>query len=207
MLNLELIGMKKGKQYETIVSTINNDNTKNAAPIGMICSGNDTVICRIFKGSHTLNNILSQKKFIINITQDPELFMLSTIGNLSEHHFNEDNSIKNVDAYAKCEVISFKEARKQSDPVKTNGEAIVIKSKVTDLIINTNGKALNRGFGYVVESLANLTRFDLVDDNEKEYYIQRFKEAQRVVTKVGTKDDLKAMKKIKKELMKKGYKP
>ena len=101
MLNLELIGMKKGKQYETIVSTINNDNTKNAAPIGMICSGNDTVICRIFKGSHTLNNILSQKKFIINITQDPELFMLSTIGNLSEHHFNEDNSIKNVDAYAK----------------------------------------------------------------------------------------------------------
>lgn len=61
MVNLSLIGMEKGKQYETIVSTVNCENVNNAAPIGMICSGKDKVVCRIFKGSHTLDNILSQK--------------------------------------------------------------------------------------------------------------------------------------------------
>ena len=205
MVNLAEIGMEKGKQYETIVSTVDLNNVRNAAPIGMLCSGKDTLVCRIFKGRKTLDNILLTKKFIINITHDPELFLLSTIANLPEEYFDEDNSIKNVKAYGKCEVVSFKEAVKQSDPIRKKGEAIVIKSKVTELVIHDDIKALNRGFGYVVESLSNFTRFDLVDDDKKEEYINRFKEARRVTTKVGYKADIKAMNEIKKELMKKGF--
>ena len=72
------------------------NNVKNAAPIGIICSGEDIIVCRIFKGSKTLDNILSTKKFTINITHDAELFLLSTIGNLPKSYFNDDNSIKNV---------------------------------------------------------------------------------------------------------------
>ena len=205
MVNLSKIGMVKGKQYETIVTTINLNNVKNAAPIGIICSGEDIIVCRIFKGSKTLDNILSTKKFTINITHDAELFLLSTIGNLPKSYFNDDNSIKNVDAYAKCEVINFKNAVKQSDPIKKKDEAIVIKSKVCELIINDNVKALNRGFGYVIESLINFTRIDLVDDNEKQLFIDKFIEANRVTTKVGYEDDIKAMVEVKKELIKKGF--
>ena len=206
-VNLSTIGMKKGKQYETIVSTQNSQNVKNAAPIGILCSGDDTVVCRIFKGRKTLDNILSQKEFIVNITHDPELFMLSTIGNLPEDYFNENGSIKNVDAYFKCEAVSFKEAVKQSDPIRKKGEAIVIKSTVTELIINHDVKALNRGFGYVVETLTNFTRFDLVDDKQKEEYLKKFREANRVVRKIGYPEDIQAMNEIKKELIKKGYEP
>ena len=43
------------------------------------------------------------------------------------------------------------------------------------------------------------------DDNKKEEYINRFKEAHRVTTKVGYKEDIKAMNEIKKGLMKKGF--
>jgi len=206
-INLSTIGMKKGKQYETIVSTKNSQNVKNAAPIGILCSGNDKVVCRIFKGRKTLDNILSQKEFIVNITHDPELFMLSTIGNLPENYFDDNGSIKSADAYFKCEVLSFKEAVKQSDPIRKKGEAIVIKSEVKELIINNNVKAFNRGFGYVVETLANFTRFDLVHDNQKEEYLNKFREANRVVRKIGYPEDIQAMNEIKKELMKKGYKP
>ena len=206
-ITLSTIGMKKGKQYETIVSTQNSQNVKNAAPIGILCSGNDKVVCRIFKGRKTLDNILSQKEFIVNITHDPELFMLSTIGNLPENYFDDNGSIKSADAYFKCEVLSFKEAVKQSDPIRKKGEAIVIKSEVKELIINNNVKAFNRGFGYVVETLANFTRFDLVDDNQKEEYLNKFREANRVVRKIGYPEDIQAMNEIKKELMKKGYKP
>lgn len=206
-IDLALIGMEKGKQYETIITTNNSENVQNAAPIGVICSGEDKILCRIFKGRKTLDNIISQREFVVNITHDPELFTLSTIGNLPKSYFNQDNSIKDVYAYFKCEVISLTEAVKQSDPIKKTSEALVIKSKVTELVINKNIKAFNRSFSYVIESLTNFTRFDLVDDIQKQHYINRFKEANRVVRKVGNKREKQAMGEIKKELIKKGYEP
>lgn len=206
-IDLSLIGMEKGRQYETIITTRNDDGSKNAAPIGVICAGNDKIINRIFKGSRTLENIMREREFTVNITHDPELFTTPIIGNLPQDSFNEDYSLKSIEAYFKCEVISLTEAIKQSDPIKKKDEAIVIKSRVSELTINRKTKALNRGFGYVVESLDNLTRFDKADSDKKEEYLKQFKEARRVVLKVGRKEDIKAMNEIKKELMKKGYEP
>ena len=116
-------------------------------------------------------------------------------------------SLKCAEAYFKCEVLSLIEAVKQSDPIKKKDEAIVIKSKVTDLVINKNTKAINRGFAYVIESLSNYSKFDLVGEEKKQEYLERFREANRVVRKVGYKEDMKAMDEIKKELIKKGYEP
>ena len=204
-INLSKIGMEKGRQYETIITTKNEDGTRNAAPIGVICAGEDRIINRIFKGSHTLENIVREKEFVVNITHDPELFKTSTLGNLPQNYFNEDLSLKRADAFFKCNAVSFTEAVKQSDPIKKKGEAIVFKSEVVGMTINQPVKAMNRGFGYVIESLTNLTRFDLVDDDKKEEYLKRFLEANRVVVKVGTKKDIEAMREIKKELKNKGY--
>lgn len=204
-IDLNLIGMDKGKQYETIITTVNCENVQNAAPIGVLCSGKDTILCRIFKGGKTLDNIISQREFTVNITHDPELFTLSTIGNLSPEYFSNDNSLRSVDAYFKCEVISIKEAVKQSDPIRKKGEANVIKSKVTDMVINKEVQALNRAFSCLIETLANFTRFDLVDEEKKQYFLTRFRECSRVVNKVGGKEEKQSMGEIKKELIKRGY--
>ena len=204
-INLNLIGMDRGKQYETIITTVNCENVQNAAPIGVLCSGKDTILCRIFKGGKTLDNIISQREFTVNITHDPELFTLSTIGNLSSEYFSNDNSLRGVDAYFKCEVIDIKEAVKQSDPIRKNGEANVIKSKVTDMVINKEVQAFNRAFSCLIETLANFTRFDLVDEEKKQYYLTRFRECSRVVNKVGGKEEKQSMGEIKKELIKRGY--
>ena len=204
-INLNLIGMDKGKQYETIITTVNCENVQNAAPIGVLCSGKDTILCRIFKGGKTLDNIISQREFTVNITHDPELFTLSTIGNLSSEYFSNDNSLRGVDAYFKCEVIDIKEAVKQSDPIRKKGEANVIKSKVTEMVINKEVQALNRAFSCLIETLANFTRFDLVDEEKKQYYLTRFRECSRVVNKVGGKEEKQSMGEIKKELIKRGY--
>ena len=204
-IDLTLIGMEKGMQYETIITTTDEKNIPNAAPIGVLCSGRDMILNRIFKGRHTLENIISQREFTVNITNDPELFTLSAIGNLPQEYFNNDNSLKCADAYFKCEVISLKEAVKQSDPIRKKGEAIVIKSKVTDMVIRREVKAFNRAFGCVIETLANFTRFNLVDETKKQYYLSRFMECSRVVNKVGGKEEKQAMGEIKKELIKKGY--
>lgn len=206
-IDLRLIGMEKGKQYETIITTVNAQNVQNAAPIGVLCAGKDIVLSRIFKGRKTLDNIISQKEFTVNITHNPELFTMSTLGNLPKDYFNEDNSIKDIDAYFKCEVISIKEAVKQSDPIRKKDEANVIKSKVTEMVINNDIKAANRAFSCIIETLANFTHFDIVDEKTKQYYLSRFQENSRVVNKVGGKTERLTMNEIKKELIKKGYEP
>ena len=204
-IDLNLIGMDKGKQYETIITTVNCENVQNAAPIGVLCSGKDTILCRIFKGGKTLDNIISQREFTVNITHDPELFTLSTIGNLSSESFSNDNSLRGFDTYFKCEVIDITYAVKQSDPIRKKGEANVIKSKVTEMVINKEVQALNRAFSCLIETLANFTRFDLVDEEKKQYYLTRFRECSRVVNKVGGKEEKQSMGEIKKELIKRGY--
>ena len=204
-IDLTKIGMFKGQQYETIITTTNSDGSLNAAPIGILCRGHDKVMCRIFKGRHTLENIIAQKEFIVNITQNPELFTWSLLDNLQENDFSEDKSIKYVDCYFKCEVSSIKEAVKQSDPIKKKGKANVIKADVTELIINKPTKAYNRAFSYVIECLTNFSRIDIVDDEKRKYYLDSFKEAYRVVKKVGSKKDKEAMDKIKSKLNEKGY--
>jgi len=203
-IDLTKISMFKGQQYETIITTINDDGSLNAAPIGILCRGKDKVMCRIFKGSHTLENIISQKEFIVNICENPELFTWSLLDNLEKDDFSEDQSIKNVDAYFKCKVTSIKEAVKQSDPVKKKSEANVIKADVCKLIIRNPVKAYNRSFSYVVECLANFSRIDIVDDEKRKYYLDSFKEARRVVKKVGSKQDKEAMDMIKSKLNEKG---
>ena len=204
-IDLTDIGMYKGQQYETIISTTNNNGDLNAAPIGILCRGKDKIMCRIFKGSHTLENIIFQKEFVVNITQNPELFTWSLLDNLKISDFNEDKSIKNVDCYFKCEVTSIKEAVKQSDPVKNKGEANVIKANVVELIINKPSKTYNRAFSYVIESLANFSRIDIVDDEKRKYYLDSFKESYRIVKKVGSKKDKESMDKIKTKLIERGY--
>lgn len=201
--DLTSIGMEKGKQYETIITTQDNKGVKNAAPIGVLCSGKDIVLCRIFKGGKTLDNILSKGEFIVNITRNPELFRISLMNSLPEEYFDENGFIANIDAYFRCEVINTYEAVKKSDPVKKSGEAIVIKSKVTEIHINKEITAFNRSFGYVIESLVNLTRFDMVNSNIKEKYWKEFLEASRIVSKVGNKSEKEAMSKIKEEYVKK----
>ena len=73
------------------------------------------------------------------------------------------------------------------------------------MVIRREVKAFNRAFSCVIETLANFTRFDLVDETKKQYYLSRFTECSRVVNKVGGKEEKQAMGEIKKELIKKGY--
>ena len=73
------------------------------------------------------------------------------------------------------------------------------------MVINKEVQAFNRAFSCLIETLVNFTRFDLVDEEKKQYYLTRFRECSRVVNKVGGKEEKQAMDEIKKELIKKGY--
>ena len=213
-IDLSSVGMKKGQQYETIITTMNERGEKNAAPIGVICKDKDKIICRIFKGSTTLENIINTKEFVVNITSNPILFSLSTIGNIPDDFFDEykiDNisgfspNLKDVDAYFRCNVVAIKEAIKRSDPVR-KWEANVIVGDVVEIKLNNKcAKAANRGFYCLLESLVNFTRMDIVDEEKQTYFLDRFKESKRIINKVGSKEDKIAIDLLQNTLKDKGY--
>jgi len=203
-INLNSVGMEKGQKYETIITTLDDDNTHHAAPIGVTCKSEDEIICKIFKTSKTLKNICNRKKFNVNITYDPILFTLATIDNIPSKYYNQ-NTLKNIDAYFKCEVLKFKESVNNEDSLRKT-EAAVIIGKVKEIQIkNTYVKPINRAMHYLIEALVNYTRLEIVNKQKQEYYLERLKESERIITKVGSLKEKEALNILKDEISKKGF--
>lgn len=199
MVDLTTIGLKKGIHYETIITT-EYGGKSNSAPIGVICLNKDTIMCRIFNTSKTLKNIKKTKNFIVNITDDPLAFTYSTISTVPESYLKKDNSLKCSNSYFKCEVESIKNVVKDIDPINKSAKS-VIRAKVIEICKNSEGKPLNRAMDLLVESAYNISKIS----KNPEYYLKRFKEAKRVITKVGTREDKKAIRTMIEYLKNKGY--
>ena len=207
VMTLKDIGMNHGQQYEVILTSKNNDGSQNAAPFGTIVKGTNQIVNHIFQGSTTLNNILKNKEFMVNITSNPIYFTLAIIDNIpSEYYVNKDSLIlKDVDAYFKASVDNTKNFIKKDDPIKPV-ESTYICSNVSDITKNKSDVvALNRGIHCIIESLVNYSRVDKVKGEKLDYFLGRFNENSRVINKVGSKQDKEAMKMIKKSLKNKGY--
>lgn len=199
MIDLTTLGLKKGIHYETIITT-KHDNKPNSAPIGVICMDESTVMCRIFNTSNTLKNIKKTNEFTVNIVDDPLAFTHSTISTVPESYLSSDNSLKCANSYFKCEVESIKDVVKDVDPVNKS-EKSIIKARAVKIRKNKDGKPINRAMDLLVETIYNLKR---IDENP-DYYLKRLNEAKRVITKVGSREDKKAIRLILEDLKNRGY--
>ena len=198
MKDLKSIGMEKSLLYETIITTKNEDNTPNAAPIGVICKDALEIVLYLYEGTHTLQNIKSNSQFIVNITKDPLIFVNSTLGDLSIDYFEKykDNYyIKNTDAFFIATINSIKEVEKEDKIGKSRVN--VIKARVEEIIIKKEPvEPLNRAIFAIIESLVYLSRIEIVDEETSKIYFKRIKEMSRLVSRVGGLDHKKAMNSI-----------
>ncbi|MDL2246709.1 DUF447 family protein [Methanobrevibacter sp. OttesenSCG-928-K11] len=205
-INLSSIGMEKGQKYEGIITSTNSDNSMNAAPIGILCDGEMKIKCRIFKTSKTLSNILENKEFTVNITDNPILFTFATIDNIPNDYYDENNILKDIDAFFTCKLQESEETIKHDDPVKQS-EAILIRADVEKIVLKNNcAKAMNRGIHALIESLVNYTRIDIVNKEKQDYYLDRIIESERVINKVGSPKEKEAITILKDKITNKGYK-
>ena len=197
--NLESLSMFKGQLYETIVTTRNNEFIKNAAPIGVICKDSNHVVIHLDNCVHTHQNIIENGELIVNITKDPLIFTLSTIGELDDEYFEEYKDfpmIKDSLGFFKAHVIKTIEKKREND--YNNGIGNVVTCKVDSIYISDNNEIvpLNRAINAVIESLVYYCRFDhKYKDIQKEIWIH-MKELNRVCQKVGNESEKKSMKLI-----------
>jgi hypothetical protein len=198
MLNLGSVGMRKGMLYETVVTTKSRDGSPNAAPIGVICTGEGEVALHLHQGSHTVKNVKEERRFVVNILKDPTVFVESTLGNLSLDSFekyNQDFYVKNADAFFIAEVTYIKDMEKEDQFGLST--ATVLKAEVHDVVKKCECvEPLNRAIYGIIEALVYLTRMDMVSGDMEKLYRHRMSEISRVVNKVGGTEHKKAMKKI-----------
>lgn len=206
--SLESIGIKAGGKYETIYTTMNKEGEMNAAPMGLKCIDDYAVLARIFEGSKTLENIKETGIFVVNITSDPSVFARSLYGNLEREEFVADDDIcylKNADAYFIALVKSIEDEEIGKDHVNEGAKFSIINGESIKIIINKTGtKALNRGIFAFLESLVDFSRIDIIDDEKRDEYINRFKENERVIDVVAEDDVKEAMQDLKEKLIEKG---
>ena len=198
LLDLVSIGMEKGLLYETIVTTVNDDRTPNAAPIGIICKNNKEVVAYLHHGSKTVRNIKRNHNFIVNILKDPMVFVESTLGDLSNNYFEQylnEFYIKNTDAFFIAHVTSLKDVEKKDNfGVSTT---TVLTAEISHIIKKKeNVEPLNRAIYGIIEGLVYLTRMEMVSGHMEKLYRHRMMEISRIVNKVGGEEHKKAMKKI-----------
>ena len=198
MQDLESLGMKKGLLYETIITTQNKNGVPNAAPIGVICKDKNEIVLNLFEGTHTLENIKANSKFVVNLLKDPLVFVGCTTGDLSSDYFKKhDNEfyIKNTDAFFTASVTRIKEIVKEDNISKS--KMTLIKANVDKIVIKKEGvEPLNRAIFAIIESLVYSTRIKMVNENTAKEYLERIHEMSRIVNRVGSLDHKKAMQNI-----------
>lgn len=198
MQDLESLGMEKGLLYETIITTQNEKGMPNAAPIGVICKNKSEIVLNLFEGTHTLENIKTNSKFVVNISKDPLILVGCTTRDLSSDYFKKDNEdfyIKNTDAFFTASVTSIKEIQKEDNISKS--KMTIIKANVDKIVIKKECiEPLNRAIFAIIESLVYSTRIKMVDENTAKEYLERIHEMSRIVNRVGSLDHKKAMQNI-----------
>jgi len=204
ILDLGSIGMEKGLLYETIVTSVNEDGTSNAAPIGVICKNKKEIVLYLHHGSRTVRNIKRNNSFVVNILKDPMVFVESTIGDLSNNYFeNYKNEfyIKETDAFLVAKVTSLKDVEKE-DKLGIS-LTTVLTAEVYDIVKKKEYvEPLNRAIYGILEGLVYLTRMEMVSGDMEKLYRHRMGEISRIVNKVGGEEHKKAMKKISKAFSK-----
>ncbi|MCJ7444212.1 MAG: DUF447 family protein [Methanotrichaceae archaeon] len=145
---LEMLGILDG--INEVIATTEKDGRINAAPLGII-RNEESLYIRLFNGSHTYDNILSNKWFVGNITHDSWLFAESALGDLSQDYFVRREGLpvlKDAESWAlfKCEAFPL-------DIV--NAEVELVKGEIQE----KKFRAFNRGANLVVEASIAATRY------------------------------------------------
>jgi uncharacterized protein len=189
-LDLSHFGIREGV-CETIVST--GIESPNAAPIGIIVKGG-RIFVRLFKGSHTWENVFKEKYLTANIVYDPLIFVRSTFFDLEPSEFDYVSArglnfpiLKEATAWVVFECTDIKD----TDQALV-ADLIPIKAGFNE----ANRKGLpvpNRGFNAVLEATVHATRYQLTGE---EKYLELIRRYESLASKCGGEKEKKAMKLI-----------
>lgn len=143
--------------YEAIITSYNHQNQPNAAPMGFSLTKEKQVIIRPFKESDTYKNLQHQKKCVVNITNDPDLFVKSTLfQDLLTDEFYINSKIINAPILKACKGnhIALKVIKEKREEERGIFYCEIIKVELSRESIQPH----TRAFSSLIEILIHTTR-------------------------------------------------
>jgi uncharacterized protein len=174
---------------EAIVST--GLDTPNAAPIGIIRKNQKTFV-RIFKGSHTGENLVREGVLVANVVYDPLLLVRSTFFDIESSEFDfvdidgkKFPVLKSAISWVafKCTNLKNTEQTVMSDLIPLGAGFCEANQRATP--------APNRGFNAVLEATVHATRYQLSGDKK---YLEWIMHYESLASRCGGESEKKAMK-------------
>ncbi|MDO5851439.1 MAG: DUF447 family protein [Methanobacteriaceae archaeon] len=172
--------------YESVITTKNNNGTLNTSLIGVI-NNNNHIQLKLYSNK-TLKNILKNKEFILGLTTDP---LLLTRIVLKKLNITDYQKIKNNDCINMPLLLKLKmECYTQKEEIH------IITAKIVETIQNKPEiPIINRATNKIVELLVDYTRL-----TNKEVYINKIDDNERIILKTGNKKHKIALELIKKSI-------
>lgn len=84
IIKLNAFGFKKNQIIETIICTNNQDESANAASMGVFLKDSSTLIIRPFVNTRTYDNLIREKRATVNLTSDPLLHYKTGLKQVSD---------------------------------------------------------------------------------------------------------------------------
>jgi len=160
-------GLMKGWVYEVIVTAAGN-----AAPMGILTRDSESIEMEIYRGSKTCENILKEKRFVINFLNDIKIFYNSILE--KEKIELDGNHLKNADAFIEMEIGGEEDL----------GDRVRVKAVPLAFVIINAPRPVNRAESLVLESLIAKTKIPYVGDEDGKFLKRKIEENLRVVRKV-----------------------
>lgn len=151
---------------EVIATTVSKDGKRNAAPIGIIRTG-DELYARLFRGSTTLANVAGTGLLAANIVDDPVLFVRALLDDILPDEFIETDGHPVL--ANSCAAAVFRcECEEEGDPVTV---------RLSPLLVKINRRRVfrvNRGFNAVIEAAVHATRYVIFHDERLKKCIDHY---------------------------------
>ncbi len=179
--------------YEAIITTFDQKNKPNAAPMGFTITKEKQVIIRPFKESDTYKNLQHQKACIVNITNDPDLFVKSTLFQdlLTDEFYNKSKMI-NAPILKACKGNHI--VLKVANETEEEERGIFYCDIINAELCKENVQPHTRAFSSLIEILIHTTRvihFSKIkrpNDSNVKQLRELIKHHSQIISRVTNKD-------------------
>ena len=154
---LEKLGFKSGCIYEVIITTLNEDGTFNAAPMGVAIIDPETLTVKPYTDTKTYRNIAREKQAVVNIVDDVLLFYITAIEKEKVKMLPFRRG-KVVSAPALSQAKAYIECTVKGKPVTYNGRARILLRAVNYTVLDPCTKPICRAPSLILEAIIHLTR-------------------------------------------------
>lgn len=145
---------------EVIAVTFDSRGRANAAPIGIINrSGRSRLV--LFRGTHTLENVLENGIFCANIVHDPVLYVTTAFEDIGSENFAEDfadgeGCVQRFFRLKSAESFVLFKAVKTGESAES---CIFELNFVSEKVIAAPVHPFNRGFAAIIDATVHATRY------------------------------------------------